>query len=94
MPARALAALLFALPLSAAAQQNPAQPAVDEDAAVPEYIVKPVTVIDFEGTHVDAQLVGPGGSLITVPPERHHTSMIQVRANFDDQVELSVDQVK
>jgi len=94
MPARALAALLFALPLSAAAQQDPGQPAVDEDAAVPEYIVKPVTIVDFEGTHVDAQLVGPGGTLITVSPERHHRSMIQVRANFDDQMALSVDAVK
>ena len=94
MPSRALAALLFALPLSAAAQQDPRDPTIQEDAAVPEFVVKPVTIIDFEGTHVDAQVIGPDGKLVSVPPERHHTSMIQVRSNFDDQLALSVNQVK
>ncbi len=91
MSARLAAALLFALSLPAAAQED-VRP--DEDALVPEYIIKPVTEMEFEGYKVGGALVGPGGVLIVSPPERHHQSMIQLRVNFDEQMSRSVDQVK
>ncbi len=90
---RVLALSLLALSLPAAAQQDPSS-VVDEDALVPEFIIKAVTELDFDGTRVSAQLVGPDGKLISEPPARHHRQLITVRANFDDEMDRSVAQVK
>lgn len=92
MARRPLVALLLALPLSALAQQQPAP--ADEDALVPEFVYKAVTEYDFEGNRVTAALVGPDGRVIIEPPARHHRPMITVRANFDEEMGRSVDQVK
>jgi hypothetical protein len=53
-----------------------------------------VTILEFERVAVDAQLVGPSGSIVLEPPVRSHPSLIQLRASFDDEMAASVDAVR
>lgn len=89
MTARLLSALALSLvaALPAAAQEDP-------DAAVPEFVVKPVTELDFEGYRVDGQVIGPDGKIVLERRAMEVRPMIQIRKGFDEKMSASVDEVK
>ena len=70
-------------------------PAHAGDEEEPRAIVyKQRTEIDFEGVEVQGQLVRPQGALILDRKRAHFNPLIKLRADFDDEMERSVDQIK
>lgn len=68
--------------------QDPTEPA--EEA--PQYAAE--THIEFGYTRVDGKLVGPDGKFVTEPRGLEFTPMIELRANFDREMDASVSLVK
>ena len=60
----------------------------------PKVIYKERTEIDFEGVEVAGELVRPQGTLILDRKRAQFNSMIKLRADFDDEMDKSVDEIK
>lgn len=76
--------MLFTLAMMAFAQEH----------EQPKVRFKARTHIDFEEVHVDADIVRPDGWWIPGDPPRHHDPLIKLRADFNDHMTRSVDQLK
>jgi len=60
----------------------------------PRVIYKDKTEIDFEGVEVQGELVRPQGSLILDRQRAKFNSMVWIRADFDDEMDKSVEEIK
>jgi hypothetical protein len=60
----------------------------------PVVVYKQRTEIDFEGVEIQGQLIKPQGALLLERKRAHFNPLIKLRADFDDEMERSVDQIK
>jgi hypothetical protein len=85
--------LFLALSLPALAQED-----ADEDATSPEagrrIIYQSETHLDMEGADVNAPHQGPEISLLPERVRARFNPMIKLRADFDDAMDSSVDEVR
>ena len=72
----------------------PATAAADEPAEERRIVYKQKTEIDFEGIELQGELVRPQGALLLERKRAKFNPMIQLRRDFDDLMEESVDEVK
>ena len=66
----------------------------DEPEDEPKVIYKQKTEIDFEGVEISGELVRPQGSLILDRKRAKFNSMVWIRADFDDEMDKSVEEIK
>lgn len=66
----------------------------DDKEEEPKVIYKQKTEIDFEGVEVDGTLVKPEGSLVLDRQRAKFNSMVWLRADFDDEMDKSVEEIK
>ena len=66
----------------------------DSEAEEPRVIYKQKTEIDFEGVEVDGELVKPQGSLVLDRQRAKFNSMVWIRADFDDEMDKTVQEIK
>ena len=66
----------------------------DSNKEEPRVVYKQKTEIDFEGVDVVGELVRPQGSLILDRKRAKFNSMVWIRADFDDEMDKSVEEVK
>ena len=66
----------------------------NEDEPQPQVVYKQKTEIDFEGVEVDGSLVKPQGSLVLERKRAQFNSMVWIRANFDDEMEKTIQEIK
>lgn len=78
------AALLFAQPAKA-------EDEVEEDRKI---VYKQKTEIDFEGLNVDATLVKPAGSLVIERKQASFNPLINLRKNFNQEIDQSTNEIK
>lgn len=77
-----------------------AQELTEEDELLPEQVEREVrykkqTNIDFEGVDVTAELVGPGVITVWEPAEgKGFPPLFKLRANWDQEMHESLDEVK
>ncbi len=91
MPSRALPALVLLL----AAPAVLAQADDDVPAQGPRYIVKDVTILDVEeDVQVTADVVRPTGVLVGEARRAGFEPMIDLRLDFREEIESSVDSVR
>jgi hypothetical protein len=87
----ALAAVLFFAATPAFAQDE------DDDRAPAgrTYIVQAVTILDIEdGIDIDAEIVKPPGTLLFDRKRAGFKPLIHLRADFNDELDTSVDEVR
>ena len=65
---------------------------VDEDGNIITY--KKKTEIDFEGVEVEGELVKPQGALLLERKKASFNPLIQLRENFNIEMNQSVNQIK
>lgn len=85
--------LAFSLLLCAA----PALAQEEDDAPAPgrTYVVKAVTILDIaDGIDIDAEVVRPTGTLLFDRKRLIIRPMIPLRRDFNDAIEVSVDEVR
>ena len=82
-------AFCLALPSSAFAQDEEG-----DSAAGRKVIYKSKTEIDFEGIEVAGELVKPQGALLLDRKRSSFNPLIKLRADFNDEMDYSVDQIK
>ena len=68
--------------------------AQSEEPPAQRFIYRQVTEVTFDERAIDALPERPDGYLIWSPPPRTHTSFINLRTDFDEELEASVNQVK
>ena len=66
----------------------------DEPKEEPKVIYKERTEIDFEGVELQGELVRPQGSLILDRQRAKFNSMVWIRADFDDEMDKTVEEIK
>ena len=66
----------------------------DEPVEEPKVIYKERTEIDFEGVELQGELVRPQGSLILDRQRAKFNSMVWIRADFDDEMDKTVEEIK
>ena len=90
MPRRLLVlALILAAPAALAQSEDAAPP----DA--PRYVVKDVTILDIErGAEVTADVVRPSGVAVWEVRRAQFEPMIDLRRDFGDEIDASVDVVR
>ena len=66
----------------------------DEPKEEPKVIYKQKTEIDFEGVELQGELVRPQGSLILDRKRASFNSMVWIRADFDDEMDKTVEEIK
>ena len=66
----------------------------NEDEQQPQVVYKQKTEIDFEGVEVDGSLVKPQGSLVLERKRAQFNSMVWIRADFDDEIEKTIQEIK
>ncbi len=86
-PRMALAVVLAAFATSSAWAQ-------DEDPGDRKVIYKTKTEIDFEGLDVNGELVKPSSALVLDRKKAQFNPLIKLRADFNAEMEQSVDEVK
>jgi hypothetical protein len=89
--------ILFPLTLIALAlAAGPAFAQDDEDAASSgrRVVYKSKTEIDFEAVDVAGELVKPQGALLLDRKRGSFNPLIKLRADFNDEMDASVDEVK
>lgn len=79
--------LLSLIALSLA--QDPDQDPVPDNVVIPE-----VQYVEFGYTRVDGKIVGPDGQFLPERPKAIFSPMISLRANFDAEMDQSVNSVK
>lgn len=84
--------MILALALSAAFAQE--TDTLTDNATAPKATFQKVTLVDFEGRHVDGHVEGPSMPLTLEGGVRVHKPLISLRVNFDDELASSVDAVK
>ncbi len=60
----------------------------------PQVIYKQKTEIDFEGVEIEGELVKPQGALLLDRKRAKFNSMVWIRADFDDEMDKSVEEIK
>ena len=65
-----------------------------QDAQESKVVYKQKTEIDFEGVEVDGELVKPQGSLVLDRQRAKFNSMVWIRADFDDEMDKTVQEIK
>lgn len=72
-----------------------AAPALAQDETPdPQVTYAPETHVEFTGVEVDGEVVKPGTSLISEARRAEFAPMISLRADFNAEIDQSVDQVK
>ena len=66
----------------------------DSNKEEPRVVYKQKTEIDFESVDVVGELVKPQGSLVLDRKRAKFNSMVWIRADFDDEMDKSVDEIK
>ena len=66
----------------------------DDTEEEPKVVYKQKTEIDFEGVDVVGELVKPQGSLVLDRKRAKFNSMVWIRADFDDEMDKSVEEIK
>tara|TARA_R110002020_G_scaffold127318_2_gene285651 strand:+ start:153 stop:437 length:285 start_codon:yes stop_codon:yes gene_type:complete len=66
----------------------------DDTKEEPKVVYKQKTEIDFESVDVVGELVKPQGSLVLDRKRAKFNSMVWIRADFDDEMDKSVEEVK
>tara|TARA_B100000686_G_C16141022_1_gene642081 strand:- start:219 stop:473 length:255 start_codon:yes stop_codon:yes gene_type:complete len=66
----------------------------DSKKEEPKVIYKQKTEIDFEGVEIEGELVRPQGSLILDRQRAKFNSMVWIRADFDDEMDKTVEEIK
>jgi hypothetical protein len=56
-------------------------------------VVKKVSTVDFNVQGIEAARLSPLSGYVTTPPKSHFKSMIKMRANFNPELQASVDQL-
>ena len=69
-------------------------PVYADEPEEPKVIYKEKTEIDFEGVEIDGELVRPQGSLILDRKRAKFNSMVWIRADFDDEMDKTIEEVK
>ena len=59
-----------------------------------EIVYKQKTEIDFEGLHVEGQLVKPQGALLLDRKRAAFNPLIRLRTDFNSEMSLSVQEIK
>jgi len=95
---RLAALILLALPAVSLAQstEDAATNDTEEvDADTGRRVLRQrVTEVDFDGLDVNAPLVKPSGVLVSERRRASFNSLISLRANFDAEVDASIDDMK
>jgi hypothetical protein len=87
--------LIFPLTLALLAAPAFAQDEEDEAAAAGRRVVyKSKTEIDFEAVEVAGELVKPQGALLLDRKRGSFNPLIKLRADFNDEMDASVDEIK
>ena len=86
--------LLILLALGLGAPSAFAQDDESDDSSGRRVIYKSRTEIDFEGIEVAGELVKPQGSLLLGRKRASFNPLIKLRADFNDEMDESVDQIK
>ena len=60
----------------------------------PRVVYKQKTEIDFEGVEVEGELVKPQGALLLDRKRASFNSMVWIRADFDDEMDKTVQEIK
>tara|TARA_Y100001973_G_C5153628_1_gene309495 strand:+ start:987 stop:1241 length:255 start_codon:yes stop_codon:yes gene_type:complete len=66
----------------------------DSKKEEPKVVYKQRTEIDFEGVEIDGELVKPQGTLVLDRQRAKFNSMVWIRADFDDEMDKSVEEIK
>lgn len=66
----------------------------DSNKEEPKVVYKAKTEIDFEGIEIQGELVKPQGSLILDRRRSKFNPLIELRRDFDDEMENSVNEIK
>ena len=66
----------------------------DSNKEEPKVIYKQKTEIDFEGVEIEGELVKPQGALLLDRKRAKFNSMVWIRADFDDEMDKSVEEIK
>ena len=66
----------------------------DETEDGQRIIYKQKTEIDFEGVEIEGELVKPQGALLLDRKRAKFNSMVWIRADFDDEMDKSVEEIK
>jgi hypothetical protein len=96
---RLAALILLALPTLSFAQSTEDAAATDGTEEVDadsgrRILRQKVTEVDFDGLDVNATLVKPTGVLVSERRRESFNSLIALRANFDSEMDASVDDMK
>tara|TARA_Y100001970_G_scaffold247836_1_gene316884 strand:+ start:399 stop:650 length:252 start_codon:yes stop_codon:yes gene_type:complete len=81
--------LSFILLLSLGAHANDSK--TEEE---PKVVYKARTEIDFEGVELQGELVKPQGALLLDRKRASFNSMVWIRADFDDEMDKTVEEIK
>ena len=73
---------------------TPALPQDDDDASSRRVTYKSKTEIDFEAVEVAGELVKPQGALLLDRKRGSFNPLIKLRADFNDEMDSSVDEIK
>lgn len=71
-----------------------AEDTVQEPEATPEVQYNPTTVVEFDGLRVDGLIDGPGMTLVTEVKSLPFNPMIQIRADFNEEMAQSPNLVR
>ncbi len=66
----------------------------DGEKEEPKVVYKERTEIDFESVEVQGELVKPQGALLLDRKRAQFNSMVWIRADFDDEMDKSVEEIK
>ena len=70
-------------------------PALGQDKEEePKVVYKQRTEIDFEGVEIEGELVKPQGSLILDRQRAKFNSLVWIRADFDDEMDKTIQEIK
>ena len=66
----------------------------DDNVEEPKVIYKARTEIDFEGVEIAGELVRPQGQLVMERHSAQFNPLIKLRADFDKEMDASVEEIK
>lgn len=66
----------------------------EADAQDRKVVYRQKTEIDFEGLEVEGEMVKPQGSLVIERKKAAFNPLIKIRANWQDEIDQSTDEIK
>jgi len=68
--------------------------ALGQDEPEPQVVYKQKTEIDFEGLEIEGQLLKPHGAIVQERKGAAFNPLIQLRTDFNQEMKLSVSEIK